>query len=660
MKGLLIHIVLLFATINPFYGADLQVADSCINVWNNQKGLTPKEKCDLLYKIVANQSDDESCVYYSDILIKEAENEGDTLSLFYGKFCKGQSLVVLQKIKESIPILYDALKLAKANKLKHEEAIVYYTLSNAYYYIDDHTNSKMHLRKAIFLFNENNETNNLANAHYQLGNIYYVGEVTDSALYFYKKAMPVFEKQNNTMALAYIRGNIGALQARSNQYDSARYNLLSAIHVLTNLKDIQAVINYYNIASKNELFSQNYSKALEYIEKAQKLLTKSTNPDRRKEVYKQLAKVYEATGQFEKAYHYQNEYYTLRDSLVNIDVVTELANLRTEFEVGQKQAEVDKLETLNRSKSRTVLIIIIGLVVVTILLVFVYFGYRQKVMLNRKLQKQQKILASSQIEMAEANSAKDRLFSVISHDLRGPVSSLSSLAKLIVQSINACRFKDAEELSVSMADTTQQVEFLLDNLLHWSISRQNLYKPRKEAFELNKLVQDVLKVYNQTAQAKNILLTYNPGYSRLTIQSDSNCWATIIRNLVNNAIKFTHVGGKVEISSLYNNGFVHLSVRDNGIGMNQKQIDELFNQNGKISEWGTQNEKGQGLGLCLVNDFVTMQDGYIEVHSELGQGSCFTAIIPANLISKEDHVELESETKAELHQNGSRNLRILP
>lgn len=641
----LFHILVLILIWNNSFARNKAVADSCRNLMQQSINITDEEKCNLLYQIIINNTNPDTCILYADKLINIAERIENPLFLHHGFYEKGQAYMFKSLFKESVFFLQESLRIAEKYDFRTEIGLVYYALSQLYHQNNNHRLTIEYLQKSNVLFNENPENSTyIGSSLYHLGNVYFKLEKLDSALINFNKALVLFNKIQSPFSF-YIRGNIGAIQTLQNKPDSARINLLSAISALEKFGDNGALVNYYLFLSKNELINCKLPlKALGYVNKAMDFSSGFSNPELQRDIYEQLAKVYEATGQFEKAYQYQNEYYTLRDSLVNIDVVTEMANLRTEFEVGQKQAEVDKLETLNRSKSRTVLIIVFGLVVVTVLLVFVYFGYHQKLMLNRKLQKQQKILAASQAEMEEANSAKDRLFSVISHDLRGPVSSIRSLAKLIEQSINACRFKDAEELSVSMADTTQQVEFLLDNLLHWSISRQNLYKPRKEAFELNKLVSEVVNVYSQTAQAKNILLAYNPGYSRLTIQSDSNCWATIIRNLVNNALKFTHVGGKVEISSLYNNGFVHLSVSDNGIGMTQEQIGNLFNQIGTVSEWGTQNEKGQGLGLCLVNDFVTMQDGTIEVHSELGKGSCFTVIIPAILISKEEHVVLNPET----------------
>lgn len=315
-----------------------------------------------------------------------------------------------------------------------------------------------------------------------------------------------------------------------------------------------------------------------------------------------------------------------------------MANLRTEFEVGQKQAEVDKLEEINRAKTRVMVFMIVGLGLVSALLVVILVGYRQKLGLTRKLQLQKKKLAARKLEMEEANSAKDRLFSVISHDLRGPVGSLKNLATLIVQSLDNRRLKDAEELAISMSDASQQVEFLLDNLLHWSVSRQNLYKPKKDTFEFNQLVNEVMKVYLQAAKAKQIQLTYNPCFSGMVIESDPNCWATIIRNLVNNAIKFTHMDGRIEVTSCYNSGHVRLEVTDNGLGMNAEQVSHLFNFAGKKSEWGTKNEKGQGLGLCLVHDFVTMLEGAIEIQSQPGQGSKFIVTIPANLVQMGEQI----------------------
>lgn len=639
MLRYLFHIIILLMVWNSTLARNKAMADSCLQVLNRQTILDAEQKCHLLYQIILNQTNPDSCIVYADKLIDIAQTINHPLYLHRGLYEKGQALMFKSLFNESISLLLQSLSIAKKEGLSIEVGLCYYALSQVYKIVNNSNLAIQSLQKSVQYFNrEPAKFNFIGTSFYQLGSIYLELDILDSALINFNKALIYFDTKETPVAVIYIRGNIGAIQAKLNQPDSARINLLYAVNALEQMGDDRAAIHYYLYLSKNELNANQPLKALDYVNKAQLLVKSFSNPELRRDINEQLAQIYLQLGDYAKAYHYQKEYYTLRDSLINIDVVTQMANLRTEFEVGQKQAEVDKLEEINRAKTRVMVFMIVGLGLVSALLVVILVGYRQKLGLTRKLQLQKKKLAARKLEMEEANSAKDRLFSVISHDLRGPVGSLKNLSTLIVQSLDHRRLKDAEELAISMSDASQQVEFLLDNLLHWSVSRQNLYKPKKDTFEFNQLVNEVMKVYLQAAKAKQIQLTYNPCFAGMVIESDPNCWATIIRNLVNNAIKFTHMDGRIEVTSCYNNGHVRLEVIDNGLGMNAEQVSHLFNFAGKKSEWGTKNEKGQGLGLCLVHDFVTMLEGAIEIQSQPGQGSKFIVTIPANLVQMGEQI----------------------
>lgn len=637
MLRILFPILLSVMVWNSSYARSKAIADSCLQVINSEKNLSNNQHCELLYQVILNNTDPDTCIFYADQLIDISELSDNQLFLQRGYYEKGQAYILKCKYEESLKCLQKSLDISLINQMKLEVGLSYYLMS---YVLNNTNNNKQaieYLERSINIFKKDTiYVTYLMGAFYQLGNICFQLQEFDSSLFYYRKVLPAFEKHNHDTAVGYIWGNIGAIHSKFNHTDSARLYLNKAIELLKKNNDYQVLIIFLVDASRNELNDNKVNKALELISQAKMLVDRYPQLESSRNVYEQLSKVYAAMGDYAKAFHYQKEYYTLRDSLVNLDLVTEMANMRTEFEVGQKQAEVDKLEEINRAQSRTVLMMVIGLLLVSVLLVFIWFGYRQKLVLSRKLKHQKAELVVRTNEIEQVNSAKDRLFSVISHDLRGPVGVLRNLATLIVRALDDRNMKEVRELSVAMSDSSQQVEFLLDNLLHWSISRQKLYKPKKEAVELNRLVREVLSVYVQTAKAKQIQLSFNPCHSSITIESDPNCLATIIRNLVNNALKFTHIGGKVEVTACNKDGQAEIRVSDNGIGMTPDQVSNLFDFAGKRSEWGTQNEKGQGLGLCLVHDFVTMQDGTIEIESEPGKGSTFIVLIPARVIQLEE------------------------
>src|SRR5690554_7672487 len=170
-----------------------------------------------------------------------------------------------------------------------------------------------------------------------------------------------------------------------------------------------------------------------------------------------------------------------------------------------------------------------GVVVVAFLLLVVYRDAHRKKVLNKALGQRQEALRQSKKELEAAIGSKDRLFSIISHDLRGPVGTLGGLSNLLHELLNEGKVTEAGELNASITHTIRQIEFLLNNLLHWSIRQQDIYQPHIERFDLLDLTQNIIEVYEQTAQIKNISLALESPLSKLEVEADSNSWGIIIQ-----------------------------------------------------------------------------------------------------------------------------------
>ncbi|GAO29956.1 sensor protein [Geofilum rubicundum JCM 15548] len=326
--------------------------------------------------------------------------------------------------------------------------------------------------------------------------------------------------------------------------------------------------------------ANNFTKALSFAIKAHKTAVKENNPERKQHAFEQLMKVHEAMGNYQQAFDYQNKYLHLRDSLINIETVTQMANMRADFEIEQKELEVTQMAEAKTLMTRIAILAGISLFMVGLLLIIVYRDARRKKTLNKALLENQAALSESKKALEKASASKDRLFSIISHDLRGPMGTLSGLSQLLTEMLKNNQVEEAGELNDSISDTIRQIEFLLNNLLHWSINQQNIYEPRNETFDLIKLTRSILKMYDQTAKAKQINLALESPFERLKVQSDSNSWGTIIRNLINNALKFTHPNGFVIVKFALSKNQVVLEVVDNGVGMSPEQIDCLFSFTG--------------------------------------------------------------------------------
>lgn len=629
MRRLLFIIIVLLLVSNAGFARSIRVADSCLHILTTKQGLSSQEKCELLLSTIHNLDYNDSFINLFNLLIKEAAKSESFYHLFYGYYEKGQYLILFEgKTQEGLALIFKSLDIAKANLLTLEEGLAYYRISDAFYQLNNYPKALEYSDKAIEVFSIANSPTYLAIAKLELANIHYELKDYEESLVLYKEAEKFFASSNNHPTLAYIYGNIGAIQSLNNSPDSARQNLLHAISILEEIKDTQATITYNIILSKNELLCSDCSLALAYAQKASQTAETLNNPQSKRDAFEQLVKVYEATGDYKLAFDYQNKYLHLRDSLLNTETITQMANMRADFEIGQKQQEVEQIAASKRKITLITLITLLSLIVVAFLLVRVYRDAHSKKALNKELLLKQEALNNSKKELERANSSKDRLFSIIAHDLRSPMATLTALSQILSQLLSKGEIKEAEELNRSIYDTLGQIDFMLDNLLHWSINQQDIYHPLISQFDLPELSRKILKAYYQTALAKDITLTFESDTDSLLVESDSNCWGVIIRNLVNNALKFTHPGGWVKVSLKSAEDSARLEVTDNGVGMTPQQLDKLFSKFDSKSSWGTRNEKGQGLGLSLIHEFVTLSKGQIKVSSDLNKGTKFTVSIP--------------------------------
>jgi PAS domain S-box-containing protein len=237
------------------------------------------------------------------------------------------------------------------------------------------------------------------------------------------------------------------------------------------------------------------------------------------------------------------------------------------------------------------------------------------------------LLKERESQLRELNSTKDKLFSIIAHDLRGPFNAIIGLSELLIKKSKDFEVTKTEKYLGIINTTAENTLILLDNLLDWANSQtgKNIYKPEKT--NLGAIISEILEVSKSIAKIKNISLNYIQT-DDVEVYADVNMLKTILRNLISNAIKYTHSNGEISISAAKNQNNIEITVSDNGVGISEETRDKLFEIDSNITTTGTADEKGSGLGLILCKDFVEKHGGKIWVKSELGKGSAFTFSLP--------------------------------
>ena len=246
---------------------------------------------------------------------------------------------------------------------------------------------------------------------------------------------------------------------------------------------------------------------------------------------------------------------------------------------------------------------------------------QQKLLLHQKNELQQK---TNQLEIL--NHTKEKLFSVIAHDMRTPIAGLKSSLDLYHSQV--ITKEEFDELSEQLTVQVDNLYRSLDNLLHWSHSQLNGIHANPENILLKPVILQPIALLLQNAKHKQLHIEQKIP-DNLNVYADPNHLRLVLRNLLSNAIKFSHTNGTIEIEARNNNGTVKISVRDFGVGMSEVSIKELFKTETILTKRGTQNEIGTGLGLALSKEFIEKNNGTISIASEEGKGSCFTVLLPS-------------------------------
>ncbi|MBP3191991.1 PAS domain-containing sensor histidine kinase [Natronogracilivirga saccharolytica] len=232
-------------------------------------------------------------------------------------------------------------------------------------------------------------------------------------------------------------------------------------------------------------------------------------------------------------------------------------------------------------------------------------------------------------ELKKLNSEKDKFLSIISHDLRGPFQSLLGMSELLSEEFETMEPDELKEYFASMNRSLRAQYTLLENLLTWSRLQIGQVQMEKEQISLANVIAEVLAVMETTAVQKQITI-HAQVPDALRASADVNMLKSVIQNLVSNALKFTPRGGDIYITGESGSSRAAVSIRDTGVGMDEDEIEQLFDITRKKTRKGTDGEKGTGLGLIIIRDMTELMDGTLDIDSRPGEGSTFTIQLPVS------------------------------
>ena len=507
-------------------------------------------------------------------------------------------------------------------------------------------------------------THNFGRVHKELGQY-------RQAIEYFNRAEELSAALNDVQGPMYTLRELGDVAVRQGKFDEALEKLKRALQLSYDL-DVQVVrpdifidlgrlyiemekpeqaILYYDSArflgrvlgnrfvqakcflgyGKIYLLKKNYSMAAMNFIQALDLATVLRAKVIQITSLEQLASLAESQGNYKDGLAYYKRYELVKDSLYNKDIPDQTLKYQMQFLKDSKDREIASLNEINQlrnselNKQQLVRNLLLGVMGVgAILLYLLYRSNARRRQANDQLEYQRRELEQRGDELEELNRVKDKFFSIISHDLRSPINSLSGVLNLMEK--NGVTAEELPLLTRELRLQFNHTKNLITNLLNWALLQMDRVTLKKETLELAPIVEENIKL-SKSLSNKNVELI-NQVQPGTQLYGDQNMTNMILRNLILNAVKFTESGGRVLIGCEDRGKEMVVSVQDNGVGIPTDVQKLIFTKNNSYTSLGTANEKGTGLGLNLCKEFVERQGGKIWFESQLDMGTTFYFSIP--------------------------------
>lgn len=570
------------------------------------------------------------------------------------------------KIDQAIAYFTKAYNLAAEHDQNFLKARTLNDLAKEYGYKGEYSKALKWYLSTIEIAEKYDYKNIISIVNDNIAHLYLEQKDYEQAMVFLQRSKAIHEQIGNPVFLAETLSNIASTYADMNELEYAMYNVNISIATFEKEKILEWLAYCYEIKGKIYLKKNKNTWAL-YWYKQSELLHKEIEDDRGKidllngmteaylnlkkdsiaEVYalnafdlskkiglragiknstQKLAKIFKRKKDFEKSLWYHEIYQATYESLsaTSNEKALNMLKTRVAYDQQKQQLILDNEKALAEQKIYIYIFIVI-LFIFAIITFLIHRNEQEQKKLNLELRNNKSDLEEKQAYLNDLNQTKNKLFSIIGHDLRGPIGAFQGLLKL---------FKEGEMTKDEFLNFVPKlkvdidtISFTLNNLLSWGQTQMNGSITRHSVTNLDCIVEENIALLSEIAEAKNITLV-NRIEPNCQIWSDPNQIDIIIRNLLSNALKFTPNNGQIIIGAIQKIKTCEIYVKDNGMGMSEDIISKLFEKDSNHTTYGTNDEKGTGLGLSLCKEMVEKNNGKIWVHSALGKGSSFYFTIP--------------------------------
>jgi signal transduction histidine kinase len=578
--------------------------------------------------------------YYTKAVevFKEIGNKED-VSILYNWI--GYSYINIYAEDKAIEFYLKSLEICKEIGNESSMAMNYLDIGNLYYQQEHFQNAKKYFQDALTIYEKLEDTLSIASSYINLGNAFSDNMEYDIGIDYYKQSLIIYQQAHDNYGVATNYNNLGDVYLQTGKYILAEDYFLKAIEIGIELDENELLgVVYVNMADLNSQL-KNHNQVIDYAKKSLKISSGTGMMDVELTNLKFLADAYEALGNEAEALVFLKRHNVLRDTLLINDKAKKVQLFNALNELDKSQYTISDLSTKNEiaelkiaTEKKISYYLIIAIAIFAFLLIVLINqqtskkkAYNLLEFRNYQINKMNDEIQEQRDYLNQLNKTKDRFFSIIAHDLKNPFNSIKGFTELLID--NNDEYDQEKQLKFLriIKESTNKASVLLNNLLIWANSQSGNLNYTPKRIELVKHVLDVVSLLEIQAIKKEIDI-YNNIDHNLSVLADENMLNTILRNLISNAIKFTKQQGEIKILSEINENMVEITVKDNGVGISEKDIETLFNLDEKNTNVGTANEQGSGLGLILCKDFIEKNGGKIWVKSVEGVGTEFVFSIP--------------------------------
>ncbi|MHA7862748.1 tetratricopeptide repeat-containing sensor histidine kinase [Flagellimonas marinaquae] len=569
--------------------------------------------------------------------------------------------------EKSMPLFKEALRLATDAKDIPSELSIINTMAQNYSFEGNYAEALNLNLKGIDLAKEIDNQPMLSVLNENIAGLYADQKDFKNALMFYDTVQKINRRLGDEVIDAETQSNMASLYKDAKDYKNAMFNINRSISTFEKHKVYDWLAYAYEVKGDIYLDQEKYKWALYWYDQSNMLFKHQIEDDRIKIqllngmakvyfgleqdslslVYAQrglalsdkikslqgkidcsetLYKVHKKNGNTPEALAYLESFKVLSDSLFKDKNKQSLSLLETKLQYEQEKQElIEANETALAKQRNYIYFSVIILMILSIITFVIRRSENIQKKLNRELKEKSSAVTQREAQLHEINKTNTKLFSIIGHDLRGPIGGLQSMLKLFTD--GEISTKEFVSFIPKLKTDVDNISFTLNNLLSWGMNQLNGVVTKPKRVSLSNLVNGNIQLLSEIANSKSIkIINQLPENPR--IWADSHQMDIVVRNILSNAIKFTPENGLITISAVEKAGMWQVSIRDTGVGMTAEMQRSIFKDSSNITTYGTNNEKGTGLGLSLCKEMVHKNNGEIWVDSVARKGTTFYFTVP--------------------------------